>query len=105
MNDLIPPAEKFRTDAGRFREYGGEGSAEMLEACAEYCEQYERERGEDELTLTQGARACRKSYSWIQKRVAAGEIPNVGKKGKPRVRRGDLPVNGKRTPTIDLLRA
>lgn len=77
----------------------------MLEACAEYCEQYERERGEDELTLTQGARACRKSYSWIQKRVAAGEIPNVGKKGKPRVRRGDLPVNGKRTPTIDLLRA
>ena len=103
--DLVPPAAKFRTDAERFREYGRESSAEMLEACAEYCEQYERERGQDELTLTQAARACGKSYSWIQKKVRSREIPNVGQRGRPRVRRGDLPVNGKKTATMELLRA
>ena len=31
------------------------------------------------------------SYSTLQQKVAAGAIPNVGDKGRPRVRRRDLP--------------
>ena len=44
-----------------------------------------------ELTLGDAAEESGYSYSAIQKMVASGELSNLGDKGNPRVRRGDLP--------------
>ena len=46
------------------------------------------------LTLEQAAEESGYSYSSLQKRVASGDLENVGAKGSPRVRRGDLPKKG-----------
>ncbi len=43
------------------------------------------------LTLGDAAEESGYSYSAIQKMVASGELSNLGDKGNPRVRRGDLP--------------
>jgi hypothetical protein len=36
------------------------------------------------------------SYSALQKMVTSGDLPNAGSKGKPRIRRKDLPSKGAR---------
>ena len=43
------------------------------------------------LTLTEAALASGYSIDRLQKMVAGGQLENVGKKGSPRIRRGDLP--------------
>jgi hypothetical protein len=43
------------------------------------------------LTLREAADESGYSYSSLEKSVRDGDIPNYGKKGRPRVRRGDLP--------------
>ena len=47
-------------------------------------------------TLEQAAVESGYSYSALQKMVADGELMNVGKKGAPRIRRGDLPKKAAR---------
>lgn len=44
----------------------------------------------EELTLEQAAEERGRSYDTIQRRVASGDLPNVGRKRRPRVRRADL---------------
>ena len=39
------PAKRFRADADRFREYGADGPAGALEACAVYCDRYRANAG------------------------------------------------------------
>jgi hypothetical protein len=43
------------------------------------------------LTLDEAATASGYSADHLRKCVAAGAIPNAGDKGRPRIRRGDLP--------------
>ncbi len=103
---MQPPATKFRELAEEFREWCDPGRAELLEKCAAYCEAWDRERGTDVLTLQQAARLGYGGYSTLQKKVASGDIPNVGRKGAPRVLRADVEAhsNGKRRiTTIDQL--
>ena len=45
----------------------------------------------EELTLSDATEESGYSYSALQKMVASGELANLGDKGSPRVRRGDLP--------------
>ena len=53
----------------------------------------------EELTLGDAAEVSGYSYSAIQKMVAGGELLNLGDKGNPRVRRGDLPKKPITPPT------
>ena len=43
------------------------------------------------LTLEKAAAESGFSYSALEKLIRRGELPNLGQKGRPRVRRGDLP--------------
>ncbi len=43
-----------------------------------------------ELTIDEAAQERGRSYDSIQRRVATGDLPNVGRKHRPRVRRADL---------------
>jgi len=82
---------RWRSEADGFRKLGANGQALTLELCASELEQAQREWTLQELTLEEAAAESGLSYSAIQKKLAAGKLPNAGKKGSPRVRRGDLP--------------
>ena len=62
-----------------------------MESCAADLEVWTRERDLEALTLEQAVVESGYSYSALQKKVAGGELANVGKKQAPRIRRGDLP--------------
>ncbi len=68
----------------------------MAESYAQELETALRECELEELTLQGAADESGYSYSAIQKKVADGELQNVGDKNRPRVRRGDLPRKGRR---------
>ena len=62
-----------------------------LQSIADDIEEHELAHSLEELTLSEAADETGYSYSAIQKMVRAGELENLGGKGSPRVRRGDLP--------------
>ena len=98
-NDL--PAQ-WRSEAEHLRVLGAAHQAKAIEWCAGELEQAQREWELEELTLQEAADASGFSYSAIQKMVANEELPNVGGKGSPRVRRGDLPKKpSKREPGLE----
>ena len=84
-------AARWRADAEVLRRRGASAQAEALESCASELERWERERALEMLTLQQAAQESRYSYSWLQRQIADGSIPNAGDKGRPRIRRRDLP--------------
>ena len=68
-----------------------EGAAAAFKECADDLDQAWRIWQEEPLTLDEAAEESGYTYSSLQQKVAAGEIPNIGDKGRPRVRRADLP--------------
>jgi hypothetical protein len=88
---ILDLAAEWTARAAMMREYGAEAQAAAIEACAiELRDTVEAWQGEV-LTLDQAVAESGYSYSTIQQKVASGEIRNVGTKGRPRVRRYDLP--------------
>jgi hypothetical protein len=85
---------ELRKDAGMMRQYGIDGPAAILEACAARFEARLREWELQALTLEEAAEESGFSYSALQKKLSTGELENAGVKGSPRVRRGDLPRKG-----------
>jgi hypothetical protein len=63
-------------------------------------EQRGREHELEALTLDQAAAESGYTYSALEKMMRRGELQNVGKKGAPRVRRGDLPRKPRRRSRI-----
>ena len=53
------------------------------------------------LTLGQAAGESGYTYSALEKMLRRGELPNVGERGSPRVRRGDLPRKAARQHSGD----
>ena len=52
------------------------------------------------LTLREAAMLSGYTVDHLQRLVAAGQLENIGRKGRPRIRRGDLPVKpGHRLPS------
>ncbi len=84
-------AAHWRTEADTLRRRGAEGQAVALESCADELEAAHREEALEALTLNAASQESGYSYSALQKKVASGELPNMGTKNCPRVRRGDLP--------------
>ena len=80
----------WRDEAELYRKRGQEPMAAMLESLAADLEEFCRRRDLEELTISEAATESGLSYSSIQKKVAAGELPNVGRKNRPRIQRTDL---------------
>lgn len=74
------------------RELGADPQATILEFCATELEETWSSWQDDLLDLGTAAAISGVSYSTIEKRVRSGAIPNSGRKGKPLVRRQDLPM-------------
>ena len=91
MNPHSRLLEQWRSKAKDLRRYGAAEAAATLETCALELEEEWRIWQTEPLTLEEASEECGYSYSALQKRVAAGEIPNAGDKGNPRVQRGHLP--------------
>lgn len=92
LKDFGQIADGWRDDAETLRRRGAHAQAEAVESCVMDLEHAVREWELEELTLEQAAEESGYSYSAIQKKVRVGEIPNAGARGRPRIRRCDLPV-------------
>ena len=91
-------ASQWRDEADTLRRRGAEVQAVALESCADELEEAYREHALAALTLTEASQESGYSYSALQKKVASGELSNVGIKNGPRVRRGDLPRKAGQLP-------
>ncbi len=83
-------ADQWRTEAELFRRRGMEDSATLVESCATDLEAGIREWELETLTLGEAAVETGLAYDTLQKKVSRGNLPNVGSKRAPRVRRCDL---------------
>jgi predicted DNA-binding transcriptional regulator AlpA len=92
MNQIVALAEAWKEEALRLRErYGMEPQARICDThAAELLEAVNRSRFEI-LTVAEAAAECGYSVPHIRTMIRAGEIPNVGRLGAPRVLREDLP--------------
>jgi hypothetical protein len=81
---------RWRDEAALDRRRGRNEAADVAESYAADLEAAVREYALTALTLTEAATEAGLKYDTIQGKVASGEIPNVGHRGSPRVRRCDL---------------
>lgn len=84
-------AEQWRERAATLERYGASNQASALRACAAELVEAGDGWGLEALSLTQAVKESGLSYSALQKMVGGGRLMNVGTRGNPRVRRGDLP--------------
>ena len=93
----IPPAlreaaSRWRREAADLRtRYGDERLARLCEVHANELELAARAAAEERLTLEEASRESGYSHSHLRAMLASGDLPNAGRKHRPRVLRGDLP--------------
>lgn len=68
-----------------------ERGASLLRLHATELREALRDQGSEELTLSEAALESGYSEDHLRHLVADGTIPNAGERGRPRIRRGDLP--------------
>jgi ribosomal protein L19E len=84
--------ERWVEEAAQLRErYALESAARVCEAHARELSDAIREVGEELLTVSEAAEESGYSKQHIRSLIASGDVPNAGCKGRPRVRRADLP--------------
>jgi hypothetical protein len=88
---ILELASEWSARAAMMREYGAADQAVAIEACGAELHAAVSAWQEELLTLEQAAEESGYSYSTLQQKVAAGDILNRGTRGRPRVRRFDLP--------------
>jgi hypothetical protein len=98
--DHHPLAQKWREQAASYEGDGQLGAA-LLRRVANELETYELERTNQPLTLDEAADVSGFHRDHIARLLAQEEngLENVGRKGAPLVRRGDLPMKGRRKST------
>lgn len=75
--------------------------AKLLELCAQQLETGLRAAENDVLTLQDAARESGMHADTLRHLISKGKLPNAGRKGAPRIRRGDLPRKpGPRTASV-----
>lgn len=83
------------------RSWGGpEEIARVYEIVARELDEALRVHGDTPLTLAEAARESGYSEDHLRHLVAEGKIPNAGQKGRPRIRRRDLPRKPATVPTV-----
>jgi len=91
--------DQWRSQADRLRRYGAGASAAAVEACAGDLEAWLDQWADALLTPQEAAAETGLKAETIAKKIANGELPNAGRRYRPRVRRRDL-----YTPRTDALR-
>ena len=86
----------WRARAADLRRYGADGPARALEAAATELDAALREHADEVLTLAEAARESGYSTRRLRELLADGTIPQAGRRGAPRIRRGDLPRRPRR---------
>lgn len=101
MDSLKNLADEWRDRANNLRRWAdAEGAARALEGAAAELEAALREATDEALTLAEASEASGYSERRLRELLADGTIPNAGRRGAPRIRRGDLPRRaGRTTPT------
>lgn len=89
---------ELRTDAATLRRWGDVRGADLLEAVADRVDAALRDHDAELLDLRTAARESGYSPDRLRHMLADGTVPNSGRKGAPRVRRGDLPNRPARAP-------
>ena len=95
MHDLVAQWRREAETLER-REQGSTGK--LIRRLAVEVEEALRHDEDEALTLAEAALESNYSTEHLRKLVAAGTIPNAGEKGRPQIRRSDLPTrstNGK----------
>ena len=84
-------ANRWRAEAELFDQYG----SPLAAACRRHADELEaalRSHADEALDLATAAREAGYSRDRLRHLVAEGTVPNAGRKGSPRIRRGDLPL-------------
>ena len=84
-------ADRWSAEATSLERWGDNRGAAILRKCASELDAAARAHDDKELTITAASAASGYSCDHLRALVASGEIPNAGRKGSPRIRRGDLP--------------
>ena len=91
LSRLRDLADRWREEAGGYERDGALVKAEvLLRRVADELTEALDAWWLEELTLEQAASELNKSYDTVQRQVATGDLPNRGRKGRPRVHRADL---------------
>ena len=91
LNRMAALAEQWRADAELLARYG---SAQLAQVCRQHADEIDAAQRDDDaemLTLEAAERESGYSRDRLRHMVADGDVPNAGRKGAPRIRRGDLP--------------
>lgn len=91
MSALKQLAERWREEAQLLEKYGDVVGAKACALHATELEAAMTEAENEELTLEQAANESGYSERRLREMIASGQLPNAGKKGAPRLRRGELP--------------
>ena len=92
MSGITELVEKWESDADTMEQYSdARGAAVCRLHIAELKEAVRIEQGRL-LTLAEAAHESGYSEDHLRHEVASGRIQNEGKKGAPRIRRGNLPL-------------
>ena len=93
---LYALAQRWRDEARLLRRHGAGPQAELVETHASELDEAVAGWWDEPLTLRQAEEESQLSYSTLQQYLAQGVLPNAGTKGRPRIRRRDLPYRGTR---------
>src|SRR5512134_2542989 len=91
--EQLRPADLLRVwneRADYLHEFGDPNSARIWRLAAVELERALEAFGAETLTLADAAKVSGYSPDYIRKQIAAGAIPNAGRRNAPRVRRADL---------------
>jgi len=88
LEDLI---RRWHEEAALLRRYGDDRGANVCVLHADELDHAARAIQDEVLTLEKAAVESGYSRSRLRHLVAEGSIPNAGRKGSPRIRRGDMP--------------
>ena len=93
MDAVVRALAEIRSKAAELREaFGDETRARALEWAALRVEHAVRAHEEEPLTLAQAATRSGYSTDHLARLIRDGHLPNIGRRGAPRLRAGDLPT-------------
>jgi len=91
VNTLLNLAARWREEADLLRGYGASEAAASAELHAQQLAEAVAEAEDEVLTLEEAAVESGYARRTLREKISVGEIPNAGRKGSPRIRRGDVP--------------
>ena len=98
MSNPHPLVEEFRRHAAYNDVYGSLDAARIWRKAAEAVDIYFSQTDLEVLTLQEASTASGFSVSQLSRLVEQGQLDNAGRKGAPRLRRGDLPRKPAKRP-------